>query len=268
MWARRPHTDGARPGAVESGDAVAKAHERGGRVYHSSDRYTYHQIGSTMSPSTSPRRAHHLAAVVLAAACAVALSACDKNMAHPAKGPSPAASSEAGSRSASGGDGGGSTGGAQSGTGGGRPTVAQSAASAAGSAGRCRAASMRMSLGRPGQGAGNIRYALVFTNSGKQPCTLRGYPGVSLLARDGQSIGRPAGREGGAGQAVTLAPGASAHAVLHTVNEGRKGSGCWKGADLVQAYPPGSTESMTTRGSGLRVCGNAFTVSTLSPAAG
>ncbi|UAL71843.1 DUF4232 domain-containing protein [Streptomyces angustmyceticus] len=210
-----------------------------------------------MSPSTSPRRARHLAAVVLAAACAVALCACDKNMADHARGPSPAASSDTGSGSASGGTGGN-----------GRPTAAQSAASAAGSAGRCRAASMRMSLGRPDQGAGNIRYALVFTNSGKQSCTLRGYPGVSLLARDGQPVGRPAGREGGAGRAVTLAPGASAHAVLHTVNEGMKGSGCWKGADLVQAYPPGSKESMTTRGSGLRVCGNEFTVSTLSPAAG
>lgn len=207
---------------------------------------------------------------MLAAASAVALSACDTNMADPAKDPSPVASSDAGS--ASGGNGGGSAGGSQ-GAGGasggsGQPTAAQGAASADHSANRCRAASMRMSLGRPDQGAGNIRYALVFTNNGKESCTLRGFPGVSLLAKDGQPIGKPAVHEGGAGKAVTLAPGASAHGVLHTINEGMKGSGCRKGADLVQAYPPGSKESMTTRGAGLRVCGNEFTVSALSPAAG
>ncbi|MER0477622.1 DUF4232 domain-containing protein [Streptomyces sp. Edi2] len=83
-----------------------------------------------------------------------------------------------------------------------------------------------------------------------------------------QPIGKPAVREGGAGKAVTLAPDTGAHAVLHTVSEGTKGSGCWKSADLVQAYPPGSKEAMTTRTSGLQVCGDEFTVTALSPAAG
>ncbi|MEK8171629.1 DUF4232 domain-containing protein [Streptomyces sp. M19] len=40
-----------------------------------------------------------------------------------------------------------------------------------------------------------------------------------MLAKDGQSIGQPATRAGEAGSAVTLPPGGSGHAVLHTVNE-------------------------------------------------
>ncbi|MFG2830417.1 DUF4232 domain-containing protein [Streptomyces sp. NPDC048434] len=218
----------------------------------------------------SPRHAHKLAAAVLATAAAVALTACQDGKTTGSGNPSSAATSHsAGSDTAS--SGGDTAGGSQN-TGGStgsnrRPTAARSAASADNSSNRCAATSMRMRLGAPDAGAGNIRYALVLTNSGKQSCTLRGYPGVSLLAGDGQTIGKPAAREGGAGTAVTLAPGSSAHAVLHTLNEGLKGSGCWKGADLVQAFPPGSKESMTARTSGLKVCGNEFTVTAIAPGA-
>ncbi|MFI7101060.1 DUF4232 domain-containing protein [Streptomyces sp. NPDC050161] len=143
--------------------------------------------------------------------------------------------------------------------------AARSAASRDDSSGRCTATALRMALGRADAGAGNIHYALNFTNTGKQSCTLRGFPGVALLAKDGQAIGKPAAREGAAGQAVTLAAGASAHADLHTVNEGMKDGGCWESASLVQAYPPGSKEAMTARAdSGVRVCGNEFLVGALT----
>ncbi|MGW8399813.1 DUF4232 domain-containing protein [Streptomyces lydicus] len=216
-----------------------------------------------MSPHLTPRHARHAAAAVLAVVAAVALTACQEGKTNGAGSPSAAASQGAGSGDTSGGSG---TAGSSQGTGG-QPTAARSAASADNSSDRCTAASMRMRLGAPDAGAGNIRYPLVFTNSGKQTCTLRGFPGVSLMARDAQAIGKPATREQGAGQAVRLAPGASAHAVLHTINEGLKGSGCWKSADLVQAYPPGSKEAMTARTSGLRVCGDEFSVTAVAPGA-
>lgn len=223
-----------------------------------------------MSPQPSPRRhARTLAAALLAVTAAAALTACQDGKPDSAQSPSSAASDGNPSGAASGTDQGG-TGAQDSGGSAGtsrQPTAARSAASTDDSPHRCTAASMRMTLGRPDPGAGNIHYALTFTNSGKQSCTLRGFPGVSLLAKDGQSVGKPATREGAAGAAVTLAPGSSAHAVLHTVSEGTKGSGCWPAGALVQAYPPGSKESMTARASGLRVCGEEFSVTTVAPGA-
>ncbi|MFD7503816.1 DUF4232 domain-containing protein [Streptomyces sp. NPDC059850] len=141
----------------------------------------------------------------------------------------------------------------------------------AGSAGggRCESSSMSLRVGNADVGAGNIRYSLVFTNKGKSACTLKGFPGVSLLAKDGQRIGKPAEREGAAGKPVTVAAGGSAHAVLHTINDGLSDKPCWKSASLVQAYPPGSKEAMTARvASGLRVCGDEFTVTAVESGAG
>ncbi|MGX1849492.1 DUF4232 domain-containing protein [Streptomyces sp. NPDC055299] len=225
-----------------------------------------------MSPQTSPRRhARTLAATLLAVTAAAALTACQDGKPDSAQSPSSAASDGSSSGTASGANGGGTGAGAQNSGGSAgtsrQPTAARSAASTDNSPHRCTAASMRMTLGQPDPGAGNIHYALTFTNSGKQSCTLRGFPGVSLLAKDGQSVGKPATREGSAGAAVTLAPGNSAHAVLHTVSEGTKGSGCWPAGALVQAYPPGSKESLTARASGLRVCGEEFSVTTVAPGA-
>ncbi|MFD9206014.1 DUF4232 domain-containing protein [Streptomyces sioyaensis] len=223
-----------------------------------------------MSPQPSPRHTRTLAAALLAVTAATALTACQDGKPASAKSPSSAASDGSSSGAASGANGGGTGAGSQH-TGGsadsGQPTAARGAASTDHSSNRCTAASLRMSLGQPDQGAGNIRYALTFTNSGKASCTLRGFPGVSLLAKNGQSVGKPATRQGAAGAAVTLAPGKSAHAVLHTIAEGTKGSGCWPAGASVQAYPPGSKESMTARASGLQVCGDEFGVTSLAPGA-
>ncbi|QFR92208.1 DUF4232 domain-containing protein [Streptomyces tsukubensis] len=132
---------------------------------------------------------------------------------------------------------------------------------------RCTSAGMRLSLGRGDPGAGNIHYPLVFTNASGHSCALRGFPGVSLLAGDGRSIGVPAKREGPLGPSVRLAPGAHAHAVLHTLNEGMTDTPCWTTARLVQVFPPGARDTMTARTEGLRVCGGTFTVTTVTPGA-
>jgi len=150
-------------------------------------------------------------------------------------------------------------------------SVGEEIGSKAGSAGsgRCESSSMGLRVGRADIGAGNIRYSLVFTNKGKSACTLNGFPGASLLARDGQTIGKPAEREGAKGKPVTVPAGGSAHAVLHTINDGLSDKPCWKSASLVQAYPPGSKDAMTARvSSGLRVCGDEFTVTAVEPGAG
>ncbi|GAB7029396.1 DUF4232 domain-containing protein [Streptomyces sp. NPDC021749] len=140
------------------------------------------------------------------------------------------------------------------------PSTTESHASAMTSSDRCTAANMSLRLGASDIGAGNIHYPLVFTNKGKKACTLRGFPGVSLIQRDGSPVGKPATRSGGPGGVVRLQPGQSAHAVLHTVNEGVSDTPCWSRSQIVFVYPPGSKDSMTTGSRGLRVCGGRFDV--------
>ncbi|RRO18193.1 DUF4232 domain-containing protein [Saccharopolyspora rhizosphaerae] len=63
--------------------------------------------------------------------------------------------------------------------------------------------------------AGTAHLALRFTNSGDRTCEIQGFPGVSFVGGDdGHQIGRPAGRVGGKGPAITLAPGGQAWAPL------------------------------------------------------
>ncbi|MFE9250439.1 DUF4232 domain-containing protein [Streptomyces sp. NPDC007088] len=147
-----------------------------------------------------------------------------------------------------------------------KPSAAPTSKKAA-AADRCPSAGMRLELGRGDTGAGNVHYSLVFTNTSGRSCTLSGYPGVSLLAGDGQQIGAPATREGGGGGGVRLAPGARAYSVVHTLNEGING-GCRPSGKLLRVYPPGSREAMTTRSGTFRVCGDTFTVTSLKPGAG
>ncbi|ARF59027.1 DUF4232 domain-containing protein [Streptomyces gilvosporeus] len=147
----------------------------------------------------------------------------------------------------------------------GAPGAAQSHPSAMTASDRCTADNMSLHLGRTDIGAGNIHIPLVFTNKGKKACSLRGFPGVSLILRDGSTVGKPATRSGGAGGSVRLQPGQSAHAVLHTVNDGVSDTPCWSNSQLVFVYPPGSKSSMTTGSGGLRVCGGQFDVTAVEP---
>jgi hypothetical protein len=80
---------------------------------------------------------------------------------------------------------------------------------------------------------GGISYEIEFSNTGRMACTLQGSPRVVPVS-DGHRIGEPGGGTPG-GPLVTLAPGATAHAVLsitipmcaHPVNGG------------VLIFPPG-----------------------------
>ncbi|MFI9029206.1 DUF4232 domain-containing protein [Streptomyces sp. NPDC053560] len=245
-----------------------------------------------MSHHAGLRRGRKAAtATLIAAAAAVALTAC-QGTGSGDSGAAGASSSDATASSsapAAGGSGTDSGSSADAGSGGekatqdatrpaagkGEATVARTAsartaasASADSASDRCTADELGLRLGRADVGAGNIHTPLVFTNNGRSTCTLRGYPGVSLIQRDGQLIGKPATREGAAGKAVTLKPGASAYAVLHTIQDGLKDTPCWKSPYLLQTYPPGSKEAMTLRTDEPRVCGGEFTVTALEPGTG
>ncbi|MCK7627155.1 DUF4232 domain-containing protein [Streptomyces sp. RS10V-4] len=226
-----------------------------------------------MSLATLTRgRGRRVAAGSLIAVTALTLSACQNGTdgaSRPSSAAAPATSGatgapSAGSSAQSSGNAARPSGAAKPSAGtSGVPNASQANPSAMTASDRCTAANMSLGLGRTDVGAGNIRVPLVFTNKGKKACTLRGFPGVSLIQRDGSAVGTPATREGGAGGAVRLQPGQSAHALLHTVNEGVSDIPCWGNSQIVFVYPPGSKESMTTGSNGLRVCGGTFTVTTV-----
>uniref|UniRef100_A0AAU2W0I0 DUF4232 domain-containing protein n=1 Tax=Streptomyces sp. NBC_00008 TaxID=2903610 RepID=A0AAU2W0I0_9ACTN len=146
------------------------------------------------------------------------------------------------------------------------PSSSPPAAAAAGApeVRRCTTKALGMSLGAADAGAGQIHYRLTFANKSGHSCTLQGFPGVSMIRRDGSVIGVPAEREGAPGKQTVIGAGRTAAVTLHTLNQGIKGSGCWREPDYLRVYPPGSKEALTLRTSGLRVCGDRFTTTAVT----
>ena len=92
--------------------------------------------------------------------------------------------------------------------------------------------------------AGSIYFPLQFTNVSKHTCSMRGFPGVSAIDRNGHQLGSPAGWASvTAPRTVLLAPGATAHAVLRWSDvEVTTAPGCHPtfAASELRIYPPGS----------------------------
>src|SRR5438309_2387332 len=87
--------------------------------------------------------------------------------------------------------------------------------------GRCTTSILSVHLGAADGAAGSTYEPLVFTNKGSATCTLNGYPGVSFVApTSGKQVGAAASRNPQhAAELVTLAPGATASALLQIANE-------------------------------------------------
>lgn len=119
--------------------------------------------------------------------------------------------------------------------------------SAAGSPGLCKAAGLTAATDATGGGAaGSVYMKLMLTNKGTEPCLLRGFPGVSLVANaTGAPIGAPATRDNTAPAVdVLLAPGKSGTAVLR-YTQARNYMEC-KVADAAgyRIYPPEDKASL------------------------
>jgi hypothetical protein len=123
------------------------------------------------------------------------------------------------------------------------PAVATSPALAGAPA--CPTSSLAVKQGL-GQGyAGGVYEVIDFTNTSSHPCTLLGYPGVSLVTGSHTQIGLAAKRSttSGAVKLITLAPGATANATLQIVdalNFPSSTCGPTKAAAL-KVYPPNQT---------------------------
>ncbi len=126
----------------------------------------------------------------------------------------------------------------------GTPAPAAASPAAAGAA-ACPARSLGLKLGLAQGAAGSTFQVIDFTNISHSPCTLYGYPGVSLgSGKPVRQIGLAAAESHATPpKLVTLAPGTAASAVLqivHAVNV--PAARCHLvTADYLQIYPPNQT---------------------------
>jgi hypothetical protein len=113
--------------------------------------------------------------------------------------------------------------------------------------GDCKAASLKLSIGGGDAAAGTVYRQLVFTNIGTAPCVLQGFPGVSYVAGDdGHQVGPAAVRIGTKGEAINLAPGASAAAPVGFTQVRNYDEAACKPTAVrgLRVYPPQETASM------------------------
>jgi hypothetical protein len=125
------------------------------------------------------------------------------------------------------------------------PATRTSAAPAGAAA--CSSSNLRISLGNGGAGAGTDFTVIDFTNSGGAPCTLYGFPGVSLTNSSGAQIGAAATRNPSkAATLVTLAPGAKASAELGVANAENYPAAACKPTTSAQmkVFPPNQTQAV------------------------
>jgi uncharacterized protein DUF4232 len=114
------------------------------------------------------------------------------------------------------------------------------------SAARCTTAHLEiwLGLGEGGGTLGSVYYPLEFSNVGHHACTLNGYPGVSGFRTGGGQAGPGASRNGQPHATVTLAPGATAHAILRVVDAGALCSSPVTAVGL-KVFPPGARRSQS-----------------------
>ena len=119
----------------------------------------------------------------------------------------------------------------------------------------CVAARLQISLGESGAAAGNRYQTVLITNNGSAECTLKGFPGVSLLDASGARIGQPATREAGDATKVSLAAtGGQASFFIHTTAD-LGGIGCQPPSATIAVIAPNDTETISVDGE-ITVCGS------------
>lgn len=99
-----------------------------------------------------------------------------------------------------------------------------------------------------GGSAGHILYTLIVTNSGKAPCTIQGYPGVSLVAPGtGKQLGAAADRVPGETPLMRLEPGKTAVSPVNVAQAANFGGTCgMTDAAGFRVYLPGETRALFT----------------------
>ncbi|PBC63877.1 hypothetical protein BKI49_12190 [Streptomyces sp. Tue6028] len=107
----------------------------------------------------------------------------------------------------------------------------------------CTAADLRLSLGQEEYAAGSIFIPVNFTNTSTRVCSLRGYPGVSVLDAGHQQIGSPATHSSSPTTTVTVDPGQTVSATIRT-NNAAVAPDCRPLPDYIGIYPPASFQQV------------------------
>ncbi|MDQ0798466.1 DUF4232 domain-containing protein [Arthrobacter sp. SLBN-112] len=118
---------------------------------------------------------------------------------------------------------------------------------AAGAPALCKAAGLTAATDATGGGAaGSVYMKLNLTNKGTEPCVLKGFAGVSLVAdAAGAPIGAPATRDDSAPVVdVLLAPGQTGTAVLRYTQAANYMDCSQVDAAGYRVYPPEDTDSL------------------------
>jgi hypothetical protein len=120
-------------------------------------------------------------------------------------------------------------------------TKANNGAAPAGRA--CATSQLTVSV-TDGQGAAGTEYSgITFRNRSASTCTLRGYPGVSLLDRNHQQIGQPAQRDKGSDPIVVMAPGQTATAAF-SVGPAACGDALPPASAYLRVFPPDNRDEL------------------------
>lgn len=108
----------------------------------------------------------------------------------------------------------------------------------AGSVATCVTSQLRLTPGLTDGAAGSMYTHFFFANTAGKPCSMIGFPGVSLLNDAGSIVGQPATRVGPEGPSVRLGPGQRAQFILRVGTATRTGCGLPRLSRQVQVYPP------------------------------
>lgn len=113
--------------------------------------------------------------------------------------------------------------------------------------GPCRTSELKVTLGPGNAAAGTSFYPIVFTNISTSTCTLYGFPGVSFTGETyAVQVGPAAARNHSSPeQLVTLAPGATASALISVIDAQNYPGACGlTTASGILVYPPNLTSSV------------------------
>jgi hypothetical protein len=120
----------------------------------------------------------------------------------------------------------------------------------------CSTGDLYVSVSGKDAAAGSAYWTLRYTNTSTSSCTLRGYPGVSVLNSAHHQIGSAAKHSGRSYSTVTVKAGHSAVSVIRTAN-GPVGGPCLATGSLLRVYPPASTKSVLIPAS-VQLCSGVF----------
>jgi len=108
----------------------------------------------------------------------------------------------------------------------------------------CLTSQLALTAGPTSGAAGSAYTTFFLTNSAGTPCSIRGFPGVSLLDDAGNIVGQPATRDGSMGPAVRLGPGQRARFVIRVGTATRTGCTVPVPSSEIQVYPPDQTVAL------------------------